>query len=91
MTHICVSKLIIVGSENGLLPERHQAIICTNAEILLIGPVETTFIEILNEKRNSYMFIQENVFENVVWKVAPFCVGLNDLKERHIMAIVPHD
>ena len=35
--HICVSKLTIIGSGNGLLPERHQAIIQTNAGILLIG------------------------------------------------------
>ena len=37
VTHICVSKLITIGSDNGLLPGRHQAIIWTNAWILLIG------------------------------------------------------
>ena len=36
--HICIGKLSIIGSDNGLLPRRHQAIIWTNAEILLIGP-----------------------------------------------------
>ena len=36
--HICVSELIIIGSNNGLSPERRQAIIWTNAGILLIGP-----------------------------------------------------
>ena len=45
--HIFVIKLIIIGSDNGLSPERHQAIIWTNAEILLIGPLGTNFSEIL--------------------------------------------
>ena len=48
MTHICVSKLTIVGSDNGLSPDRHQAIIWTNAG-LLIGPLRTNFSEILIE------------------------------------------
>ena len=49
VTHICVSKLTIIGSDNGLTPERHQAIIWTNAGILLIGPLGTNFSEILIE------------------------------------------
>ena len=49
MTHICVGKLIIIGSGNGLSPGRRQAIIWTNAGILLIGPLRTNFIEILIE------------------------------------------
>ena len=28
---------------------------------------------------NLYIFIQENAFENVVWKWRPFCLGLNEL------------
>ena len=40
-------KLIIIGSDNGLSPGRRQAIIWTNAGILLIGPLGTNFIEIL--------------------------------------------
>ena len=38
VTHICVSDLIIIGSDNGLSPGRRQAIIRTNAGILLIRP-----------------------------------------------------
>ena len=37
VTHICISKLTIIGSDNGLSPGRRQAIIWTNAGILLIG------------------------------------------------------
>ena len=33
VTHICVSKLTIIGSDNGLSPDRRQAIIWTNAEL----------------------------------------------------------
>ena len=47
VTHICVSKLTIISSANGLLPEWRQAIIWTNAGILLIGPLGTIFSEIL--------------------------------------------
>ena len=38
VTHICVSKLTIIGSDNGLSPGRRQAIIWTNAVVLFIGP-----------------------------------------------------
>ena len=42
VTHICV----LIGLHNGLSPVRCQAIIWTNAEILLIGPLGTNFSEI---------------------------------------------
>ena len=45
MTHICVGKLTIIGSDNDLSPERLQAIIWTNAGILLIGPLEENTFE----------------------------------------------
>ena len=77
VTHICVGNLTIIGSDNGLSPDRCQAIILTNAGISLIGPIETNFQR--NCNRNSYIFIPENAFENVVWKMAailarPKCV-----------------
>ena len=37
--HLCVSKVTIIGSDNGLSPGRRQAIIWTNVGILLIGPL----------------------------------------------------
>ena len=49
VTHICVSRLTIIGSDNGLSPDRRQAIIWTNAGLLLIGPLGTNFSEILIE------------------------------------------
>ena len=49
VTHICVGKQTIIGSNNGLSPERRQALIWTNAGILWIGPLGTNFSEILIE------------------------------------------
>ena len=49
MTPICVSKPTIIGSDNGLSPDRRQAIIWTNDGLLLIGPLGTNFSEILIE------------------------------------------
>ena len=40
------AKLTIIGSDNGLSPGQGQAIIWTNAGILLIGPLGTNFSEI---------------------------------------------
>ena len=48
VTHL-IGKLTITGSDNGLSPGRRQAIIWTNAGILLIGPLGTNFSEILIE------------------------------------------
>ena len=75
MTHICVSKLTIIGSDNGLSPDRRQAIIWTNAGILLIGPLGTNFSEILIE-------ILTFSFKKMRLKVLsvkrrPFCLDLN--------------
>ena len=49
MTHVCVGKLTIIGSDNGLLPGRRQTIIWINPAILLIGPFGTNFSDILIE------------------------------------------
>ena len=62
--HICVRKQTIIGSDNGLAPYRRQAIVWTNAAMLLIRPLGTKFSEILIEIHSNV--IQENEFENVV-------------------------
>ena len=49
VTHMCICKLTIIGSDNGLSPGWCQAIIWTSAEILLIGSLGTNFCEILIE------------------------------------------
>ena len=77
VTHICIGKLTIIGSDNGLSPERRQAIIWTNAGILLIGPLGTNFSEIL-------IGIQIFSFKKMHLKILsakwhPFCLGFNEL------------
>ena len=81
-THICVSKLTIIGSDNGLLPGRRQAIIWANVGMLLIGPLGTKFSEILIE---TYMFS----FKKMHFKMSsgnwwPFCLGLNVLSPEPV-------
>ena len=78
VTHISFSKLTIIGSGNGLSPDRHQVILWIKAGILLMWSFGTDFSEPPN--RNSYIFILEDALENVVWKWQSFCVGLNMLK-----------
>ena len=47
VTHICVSKLTSIGTDNGLPPGRRQVIIWSNDGILLIGFLGSNFSEIL--------------------------------------------
>ena len=77
VTHICVSKLPSIGSDNGLSPGRRQAIIWPIAGILLIGPLWTNFSEILIE-------IPTFSFKKMLLKVSsakwqPFCPGEDEL------------
>ena len=77
VTHICVSKLTIIGSDNGLSPGRRQAIIWTYVGILLIRPLGKNFNEIIIE-------IHTFSFKKIHFKMSsgkwrPFCLGLNVL------------
>ena len=69
----------IIGSDNGLSPVRRQAIIWTNAGILLIEPLGTNFSEVL-------IGIQTFSFKKLYlktwsakWRL--FCLGLNELNQ----------
>ena len=77
VAHICVNKLTAIGSDNGLSPGRHQAIIWTNAGLLLIGPLETNFSEILIEIRPFSFKKMHLKMSSGKWR--PFCLGLNVL------------
>ena len=75
--HIYVSKLIIIGSDNGLSPEQRQAIIWTNAGILSIGTLGTNFSEILC-KIHTFSFKKMHLnTSSAKWR--PFCLGLSVL------------
>ena len=78
VTHICVGKQTIIGSDNGLAPGRRQAIIWTNAGILLIGPLGTNFSKI-SIKIQSFSFTKMRLkVSSAKWR--PFCLGLNVLR-----------
>ena len=77
VTHICIGKLTNIGSDNGLSPGRHEAIIWTNAGMLLIGPLGTNFSEMLIEIHTfSFKKIHLNM-SSEKWR--PFYLGLNVL------------
>ena len=70
VTHICVGNLTIIGSDIGLSPVQRQAIIWTNAGILLIGPLRINFSEIFIEILIKEMHLK---ISSAKWR--PFCLG----------------
>ena len=82
VTHICVGDLTIIGSDNGLSPGRHQAIIWTNAGILLIGPLGTNFSEILIEILTFSFKKMHLKMSSAKWQT--FCLGLNVLNQSRL-------
>ena len=84
--HICVGKLIIIGSDNGLSPGRRQAIIWTYDGILSIGPLGTNVNEILIE---IYIFSFRNIhlkMSSAKWRL--FRLGLTVLLLFGILLLV---
>ena len=75
VTHICVGKLIIIGSDNGLSPDRRQAIIRTNARLLSIGPLRTHFNENLIKIQQFLLKKMHVKMSSAKWR--PTCLGLN--------------
>ena len=86
VTHICVSKLTIIGSDNGLSPDRRQAIIWTNAGILLIGPLGTNFSEISIEILT--FSIKKMRLKVSSAKRRPFCLDLNVLIYTRVTSLL---
>ena len=85
VTHISVVKLTIIDSDNGLSPGRRQAIIWTNAGILLIGPLGTNVSEILI---GTFSFKKMHLkMASAKWR--PFCLGLNVLTRSISWLLMP--
>ena len=83
VTHICISNLTIIGSENGLSPGRCQSIMCLffNAGMLVTGYLKTNFSEILIEIQ-TFSFKKKHLkVSSEKWR--PFCVGLNESTKNH--------
>ena len=82
VTHICVSKLTIFSSDKWLVTwpaPSHYLNQCWNIVNWTLGNKLQW-----NLNRNLFIFIQENAFENVVWKMAailsgPQCVKGDDI------------
>ena len=82
VTHICDSKLTIIGSDNGLSPGRRLAIIWTIAGILLIEPLGLNFSEILI-KISTFSFKKIHLkISSAKWRL--FRLGLNVLNTESI-------
>ena len=62
--------MVSIGSDNDLSSDRREAIIWTDAGILVIKPLGTNFSEVQNTK----LSINENAFENIVCEIAAFFV-----------------
>ena len=77
VTQICVGKLTIIDSDNGLSPGRRQAIIWTNAGILLIGLRGTSFSEILIGTQA--FSLKKMHLKMSSAKGRPICLGFNVL------------
>ena len=75
--HIFVGDLAIIGSDNGLSPGRRQAIIWTDAGILLIGPSGTNFSEIWIRIQTFSLKKIHLKMSSAKWRL--FCLGLNVL------------
>ena len=75
VTHICVSKLTIIGSHNGLSPCRRQAIMWTSAGMLLVGPLGTNFSEIFIEIHTFSFKKMYLKMSSAKW--CPFCLGIS--------------
>ena len=86
MTHICVGNLTIVGSDNGLSPDRRQAIIWTNAGFLSIGLLRTYFSENLIKIQQFSLKKMHVKMASAKWR--PSCLGLNMLNaERSLCCL----
>ena len=90
MTHICISKLTIIGLDNGLSPGWCQAIIWTNTGILLIEPLGTNVNEILIKIYTFALKKMDLKISSGKWR--PSCLGLNVLTSvGHITRTQPPD
>ena len=75
---MCLGNLTLTGSDNGLSPSRRQAIIWTNARILLIWTLGTKFSEILIKILRVSLKKMRLKGSSAKWQ--PFCLSLSVLR-----------
>ena len=76
-THICVSKLAIIGSDNGLSHSQRQTIIWIDTGMMLIWTWGTKFSEVLSEIQTFSLVKMHLKMSSGKWQ--QFCLGLNVL------------
>ena len=87
VTQICVNNITIIGSDNDLSPGRRQAIIWTNAGILLIWSLRTNVNDIFIE---IHAFSFKKIYSKMSsGKWQPFCLGLNVLSALSWLHFLP--
>ena len=80
LTHICVSKLTIISSNNNLWPDWRQVNMWANAGSLSIKNLGTNFSEIRSEI-DIFSFTKMHLkMSSAKWRL--YCVGLNVLNRR---------
>ena len=86
LTHLPLCRIyasvnwVSISSDNGLSPDRRQAIIWTNAGILITGPLGTNFNEI-QLKIQKFSIIKMH-FTMLSGKWRPFCPGEDGLRPK---------
>ena len=87
--HIYIGNLTIIGSDNDLPPGRRQAIIGTNAGILLIDHLGTHFSEVVIEI-HTFSFNKRHlkVSSGKWW---PFYLGLNMFNHTRLPLYIKHE
>ena len=88
MKHLYVGNLVIIGSDNGLAPERRQAIIWTNDGIWVIGSLGTNVGEMLIGIHTFSINILHLKISSAKWR--PLRLSLNVLN-AYIPYIADHD
>ena len=67
--HICVDNLNTIGSDNGTSSGRRQAIIWTNAGILLNGPLGKNLNEISIENSDMTVWFRDSSNQSTSWVI----------------------
>ena len=88
--YICIGKITIIGSDNGLSPGWHQAIYLNQCWNTVNSNLRNKLQ--WNLKQNSHIFIEENACENVVCQLAanlsqPQCVNSNSMADS--FSVIP--
>ena len=86
VTHISVGKLVIIGSDNGLSPDRRQAIIGTNVRLLSIRLLRKYFNE--NSIKIQQFSLKKMHVKKSSAKWRPSCLGLTVLKCGQVQSII---